>query len=68
MKLKIGVEVWYRGETVTITGIEYVYATHKHTKIMEEIPWELKDKCIFTLSNGKTTLGLHIKTVEPVLN
>lgn len=63
-KITIGDNVIHLEQTETIKSIDYVYSYGNHTKEMEEIPVELKHKCIFTFESGKTVRGLHLKIGE----
>lgn len=66
-----GDQVWWRGswgndswEKAKIVGIELVNDGQKQGGIVvEQIPVEVKDHCVFDLANGHWAYGYQIKEV-----
>lgn len=66
-----GDQVWWRGswgneswEKAKIVGIELVNEGQKQGGIVvEQIPVEVKDHCVFDLANGHWAYGYQIKEV-----
>lgn len=66
-----GDQVWWRGswgneswEKAKIVGIELVNDGQKQGGIIvEQIPVEVKDHCVFDLANGHWAYGYQIKEV-----
>ena len=66
-----GDQVWWRGswgneswEKAKIVGIELVNEGQKQGGVVvEQIPVEVKDHCVFDLANGHWAYGYQIKEV-----
>lgn len=67
-KITIGQEVSWRGGfgslppvPAIVTGIEHCQNGNKYGEPVTEISVELKDKCVFTLSNNHWAYGKQIE-------